>query len=831
MASRRLFSRPWFKWGLIGLGTLAIAGAATLGISWFVLSRDTDSFLTLFALRVPKTITKVLDKDGNVIGIFAEEHRVVMPYGDIPKAFTNGLVATEDADFWSHSGVSARGFMRAGFNAVTTFGRRMEGASTLEMQLVRTVTAKRKVEMKRKLKEVILARALDKHYTKQEILEKYANEVYFGGGRYGLEAASEYYFGKSAPQLTVDECAMIVGLVKNPNGYNPYNGPRARALAQDRRDHVLRRMAAEGYIKDADADALIKKPLKLAKENGRENPVAAYAVEEVRKYLYDKYGSEAVLNGGLEVWTTIDASWQASAEDAVRKGIRAVERRRGFRKEALMFVSDADKAKVAGWNQYFESGDTVRGIVMGWSGDGKSAGATVRIGDTKIAVPMAAFSWAGRDPKLLMPRGSVPLFDVVEAADGVPTKLALDQEPQVQGALLATDPKTGEIRALVGGYDFERSKFDRALQAQRQVGSTMKAFVYGAAFEKGGMTPGTIVQDVPTRFLDSASFAVTTFADGRTDATPIRPGAKPYEPKDYEHDFWGPITIWEALRDSRNVPAVRTLEQVGVGNVIDYARRCGITGGIPPYPSLALGTPDLTLSEMTRAYGTIANGGLQSPEPFLIKKVVDRQGRTLEEHEGRATDQVLDPQTTYQLIQCLQGVAQRGTGSASNALQWPVAGKTGTTEEHADAWFMGFSTRVVCGVWVGLDERKTIYRGADGGKVALPIWVDFMKAALPDTQKEDFKAPDGMDWVDMDRYTGLLASGATSPENLLHLAFKPGTAPSVPSDADAIKKIQDARAMAPTQPVENILWGRPPGVPPMPEQAPDAGMSGDDPNK
>ena len=831
MASKRLLSRPWFKWGLIGLGTLIAAGAATLAISWAVLSRDTDSFLTLFALRVPKTITKVLDKDGNVIGIFAEEQRVVIPYGDIPKAFTNGLVATEDADFWSHNGVSTRGMMRAGFNAVTTLGHRMEGASTLEMQLVRTVTAKRKVEMKRKLKEIILARALDKHYTKQEILEKYANEVYFGGGRYGLEAAAEYYFGKSAPQLSVDECAMIVGLVKNPNGYNPYNGPKARALALDRRNHVLRRMAAEGYLKDQEAASLSQKPLKLAKESGHESQIAAYAVEEVRKYLYQKYGMEAVLNGGLEVWTTIDADWQASAEKAVQTGLRAVDRRRGFRKEALQFVDDPEKAKVAGWNQYFAPGDTVRGAIVGWGGEGKDARATVRVGEARIAVPVAAFAWAGKDPKELMPKGSVPLFDVLDATDGVPTKLQLDQEPQVQGALLATDPKTGEIRALVGGYDFEKSKYDRALQAQRQVGSTMKAFVYGAAFEKGGFTPATIVQDVPTRFLDSASFAVTTFADGRTDAIPIRPGAKPYEPKDYEHDWWGPITVWEALRDSRNVPAVRTLEQVGVSNVIDFAHRAGLDSDIPPYPSLALGSPDLTLSEMTRAYGTICNDGLQSPEPFLIKKVVDRQGRTLEEHSALATQQVLDAASTYQLIQCLQGVAQRGTGSGSNAVGYPVAGKTGTTEEHADAWFMGFTTRIVCGVWVGLDERKTIYKGADGAKVALPIWVDFMKAAVQSTPKEDFKAPDGVEFVDTDRYTGLLASSATSPENLLHLAYKPGLAPAVASDADAIKKIQDARAGAATQPVENILWGRAPGVPPMPDQAADAGMSGDDPNK
>ncbi|HJW08175.1 MAG TPA: penicillin-binding transpeptidase domain-containing protein, partial [Holophagaceae bacterium] len=378
----------------------------------------------------------------------------------------------------------------------------------------------------------------------------------------------------------------------------------------------------------------------------------------------------------------------------------------------------------------------------------------------------------------------------------------------------------------VGGYDFEKSKFNRALQAQRQVGSTMKAFVYGAAFEKG-FTPATIVNDVPTRFLDSAQYAVVTLPDGRTEAKTLRPGGKPYEPKNYEHNFWGPIPVWEAIRDSRNVPAVRTLAQVGAPAVTDFARRCGLEGDVPPYPSMALGSADLTLQEMTRAYATIGNMGMQTPEPFLIKKVVDRMGNTLEMHAGAASEQVIDKATAFQLIQCFQGVAQRGTASRTNALNWPVAGKTGTTDDHTDAWFLGFSTRIACGVWVGLDEKKTIYRGADGGHVAVPIWTDFMKAVLPSTPREDFKAPEGMEWAEIDRLTGLLAGGGSS--DILKLAFKPGTLPTSGSDDDAVKKITAARAAAPTQPMENILWGRPTGVPPMPDQTP--GLGGSDPNK
>jgi penicillin-binding protein 1A len=814
-------ARRWLRRLFWGATALVTVGAITLAVSWSVLSRDADSFLTLFALRVPKTITKVLDQSGNVIGIFAEEHRVVIPYGDIPKAFVNALVATEDTDFWNHSGISPRGLMRAGVNFVTSFGRRREGASTLTMQLIRTVTSKRQIRLDRKLKEMILARKLEKAYSKKQIMEMYANEVYFGGGRYGIQAAAEFYFGKSAPQLTPEECALLAGLVQSPNWYNPYNpDPKSRLAAKARRNHVLVRMAKEGYLKPQEASQLIEKPIRLARENAQEEAVAPYVVEEVRKYLYEKYGRDQVLNGGLEVTTTVDSYWQQAANDAVRAGLKAVDRRRGFRKDSVQFVLDPETTQLNGWKRYFETGDSVRGVILGWKG-GK---AQVRIGKVQLDVPESAFAWAGKDIQKLLPRGAAPLFAVKTTDDGTPKTVELDQEPQVEGALMAVDPKSGEIRAMVGGYDFNRSKFNRATQALRQVGSTMKAYVYGAAFASG-KTPATMVQDVPTRFLDTVDYLTVTQPDGSLEFKPLRAGVKPYEPKNYERDFWGPIPIWEALRDSRNVPAVRTLEETGVMNVIDFARKCGLTGSIPPYPSMALGSADLTLKDMVRGYATIANGGLQAPMPFFIKKVTDRNGRVLESHGGAATEQVLDPQSTYQLIQCLQGVATSGTGARSNELEWPVAGKTGTTDDHTDGWFMGFSTRIVCGVWVGLDEKKTIFRGADGAKVALPIWIDFMKVALPTTPREDFQVPDGMEWADVDRYTGLLATSATT-DKVLHLAFKPGTVPKSGSDAEAIQKVKEARDKANSQPVENRVWGRPKQV----EEPKPVDLNASDPN-
>ncbi len=779
--------RLW-RWAFWGGLACAAASLVAFAIAWSVLSRDADDFLVLFANRSPKTISKVYDRNGDIIGTFYEERRVHIPYGDIPPAFVKAIVSTEDADFWSHGGVSARGFVRAGWHFLSSFGRRREGASTLTMQLVRNVTAKRQKRLDRKLKEIILARKLENAYTKKQILEQYANEVNFGGGRYGIEAAAQFYFGKSAPQLNVEECALLAGMVQAPEYFQRClfsTDPKARAVVKNRRNIVLHRMVEEDHLREADARMLMEHPIRLARENAQEEDIASYAVEEVRKHLYEKYGRDAVLTGGLEVYTTIDSHWQQAANEAMRRGLKAVDRRRGFRKEALQFVGEPEKATLPGWNRFFEKEDSVRGIILGWQGDS----ARVRIAKTTLDVPGSAFAWAGKDIQKLLPRGASPLFLIKETqGDGTPSKVELDQEPDVQGALLAADPATGEIRAMVGGYDFNKSKFNRTFQAERQVGSTMKAFVYGCAFTQG-KTPATMVQDIPTRF----TFDHTV-----------------YEPKNYEREFWGPIPIWEAIRDSRNIPAVRTLEETGIDNVIQFAHRCGVGGNIRQYPSMALGASDLTLKDMVRGYGTFANGGKQAPPLFLIKKIVDRNGRVLEAYGGSPGEDVTDPMSNFQLIQCLQGVAQRGTGARANELGWPTAGKTGTTDDHTDAWYIGFSTHIVCGTWVGLDAKKTIYRGgADGGHVALPIWIDFMKVALPTTPREDFPVPEGMEWAEIDRLTGAVATSATAPGDMVRLAFKPGAMPKVASTPDLIQTVKEARAKAASQGVENRAWGAP----------------------
>lgn len=796
--------RPFLKWLLLGGFGLAVAGSLGLAVMWSIYAREADGFLQLFALRVPKTITKVLDRNGDIIGVFAEEHRVLIPYGDIPRAYVGGLIATEDSNFLTHNGVSSKGFVRALWNFAKSGGRRKEGASTLTMQLVRTVTAKRQKRLNRKFKEVVLATKLEKAYTKKQILEMYANEVYFGGGRYGIEAASQYYFGKSAPQLTIEECAMLAGMVQQPERFAKMlfsMNPKDREVVRNRRNHVLERMGAEGYLKVSDAAAISERPIRLARENAQDEQVAPYAVEEVRKYLYEKYGKDAVLNQGLEVHTTIDSVWQEAANAAVRKGLKVVDRKRGFRKEALHFTSDPDTAKLQGWGKYLEIGDSIRGLILSW----KQGSALVKIGPKEVVVPPSAFAWAGKEALKVLVPGTAPLFEVKETdGAGNPTKLEMDQEPEIEGALLAVDPATGEIRAMVGGYDFNRSKFNRTLQAHRQVGSTMKAFVYGAAFALGS-NPATIVEDVPTRFMDANLF---TMDDGV--ARPSSSKAKVYEPKNYERDFWGPIPMWEAIRDSRNVAAVRTLDMVGIGNVVDLARRAGVSGPLPPYPSLALGSADLTLKDMVRGYATFANYGKQAPPPLLITKVLDRRGQVLEQHApGLPGDPALDEMAAFQLIQCLQGVATQGTGSRTNELNWPVAGKTGTTDDYTDAWFLGFSTRIACGVWVGLDAKKTLYRGADGGKVAVPIWTDFMRTALKSTEREEFRVPEGMIFGDIDRYTGLNATSATT-DKVLHLAFKPGTLPKDASDGETIERIREARANANSQPAEIRMWGSSP---------------------
>ncbi|MDR0499062.1 MAG: transglycosylase domain-containing protein, partial [Holophagales bacterium] len=644
----------WFSRILLVAAACVVFGAVAAGITWSKLSSDADQYLPLFSHRVPPTLTKILDNKGNVIGILANQKRTLIPYGDIPKAFQGAIVAAEDADFWTHGGISSRGFFGAIYRAAKSFGKDRSGFSTLTMQLVRTVTEKRernilKGAFSRKIREIIIAIRLESALTKQQIMEHYANEVNFGAGHYGIEAASQYYFRKSALELSIEESALLAALVQRPSRSHDRlfsTDPKEREIVRNRRNYVISRMASEGYLRESDAELLIEFPIRLGRENAGEEDIAAYAVEEVRKALEPKYGREQLMEGGFEIHTTIDSLWQHAATNIVQKGLRAVERRRGFRQEAVKFYENPETARDSSWQRFYEPGDTTRGIIIDWSDDNEIA--TVRIDRSIVEVPYSAFAWAGEQALEVLTRGSAPLFTVKEThPDGSPKSLELDQVPEVEGALLAVDSATGEIRAMVGGYNFRRSQFNRSTQAYRQVGSSMKAFVYGGALLKG-YTPATVVDDVPTNFL----FGMTN-----------------YEPKNYEKNFLGPLTLWEALAHSRNIPAVKTLEMAGISTAIKFAIACGITSYIPPYPSMALGATDLTLKEIVRGYATISSGGYQCPEPFLIKKVLDRDGRVLEERKTayRAANPAIDPVANFQLIQMLQGVTSSGTAGGTSA--------------------------------------------------------------------------------------------------------------------------------------------------------------------
>lgn len=765
---------------------------------------DTEEFLKLFALRTPKTITKVLDHTGNTLGIFSEENRIIIPYGDIPKSFIDALVATEDAGFWTHNGVSVKGLLRAGKNFVLSLGSKKQGGSTLTMQLVRNVTQKRQKKISRKIQEINLALALEKKYTKKEIIEQYANEVYFGGGRYGIETASQYYFAKSASQLSIEQSALLVGLVQAPERYSKMilgKSAKDRQVVIDRRNYVLDRMVIEGYLKDLQADILKKRPIVTARENTLGEVIGPYAIEEVRKYVYAKYGKEMVLNGGLEITTTIDSLWQLAAQDAVRQGLKNIDRRLGYRTENLKQVKNIMKSHFISWDQYISKGSQVDGIVLGWESDQLK----VRIDKTQISLARESLEWAGSKIDKVLTRGTVAKFLVIEADGGIPTQIELDQNPIIQGSLLAVESLTGEIRAMVGGYEFNRSQFNRTTQAKRQAGSTLKPFIYGAAFENG-FAPNSLVMDMPTRFISTQEFSISPIrSDGTFDFKPLFEISKVYEPKNYKYDYVGPITMWEALVESRNVPAMRTYTQVGPQKVIDFAKRSGLESNLPLLPSLALGSPEVSLAELVRSYATISNRGIQSPKPFLILRIKDRQGNILEEAQPPTADIVIDPKIAFQIIQSLQGVTQRGTAAKTNELGWPVAGKTGTTDDYTDGWFIGFSTKVAFGTWVGFDEKKKIFAGADGATVALPIWINFAKSILPTTLKEDFLAPEGMVSVDIDQTTGNLASDQ-SEKVINGVAFPIGQQPTLKANTSSIQNIKQTRAKASSQKPQMMIW-------------------------
>jgi penicillin-binding protein 1A len=701
----------------------------------------------------PPVVTTIYSADGQVLYQFGAEKRIVVGLDQIPKELLDALVATEDTRFYSHFGIDPWGIARAIITDIIHF-KKAQGGSTITQQLARSLFLKPEKTMRRKLQEMVLAVQIEKAFTKQEILAFYCNQVYMGHGRYGIEAAAEYYFGRPAKEMSLPESALLAGLVQRPESYSPLRAPDK---ARSRRDHVLSRMVEENKIAREVADQAIATPVVVAKLPEEEN-IAPYFVEEVRRYLDAKYGEVMLYEEGLEVHTTLDTAMQKAANQAVFEGLRTLDKRQGLRpikENVLKDGGDLATFTHVSWSKPPIAGRLRWGVVT----EATRKSATVKLGDYTARFGPEGIDWTQKTiPNQVLKVGDVAPFLILSIDEPKKElKVKLDQEPLVEGALLAIDPGTGEIKALVGGYDFNRSEFDRSMQSYRQAGSAFKPFVYTTALDSG-YTLAETVFDEPTVFVDPAT-------------------GDEYQPSNYYRKYYGVTTLRAAMEESRNIVAVKLLNQVGYSRTIETARKMGITSPLRPYPSMALGTMEVSLIDLTTAYSIFPNQGVRV-EPHFIRYVADREGTMREEAKPKVIE-VLRADIAYLMTYLLEGVTESGTGAqAARELNRPVAGKTGTTDDLADAWFVGFSPSLVAGVWVGFDQKKSLGEGETGARAALPIWIGFMKGAHKGKPVESFNRPANIVYVPIDRSTGLRATiESACPVTFLE-AFLEGTEPA-----------------------------------------------------
>jgi penicillin-binding protein 1A len=660
----------------------------------------------------PSTITELYDDQNRVIGQFALQRRVIDKYDDFPAVLRDALISTEDKDFERHWGVDVWRVFGAAYRDVAVGGR-AQGASTLTMQLSRNLFLTPDRNFRRKMQEVMLAIQIERRFTKPQIFTLYANQIYLGHGVYGFEAGANYYFGKKAKNLTLEEAAVLAGLPKAPNAYSPINNPE-RAL--HRRNLVINNMLEDGKITAEEAQRAKNSPIRLNVQ-GEPNSIAPYFVEEIRQYLEKKYGSEEVHEKGLRVYTSLNLEMQKAANLAVLDGLAAYEHRHGWKGSLLNVVANGESLESyrhVDWDNDMAQGDYVHALVT-------SVGpqyATLKFGHYGAELGPTEIKWTRyTTPQQFLTRGDLVYVKILQL-NGTQSRVSLEHESGVQGALLALDNSTGDVKAMVGGRSFEQSKFNRSTQALRQVGSSFKPYIYTAAIDQG-MTPDDTVLDAPVSF-------------------PGGPNG-PYVPHNYDGKFEGVITFRRALAHSRNIPALKVTERVGgIKTVIEYARKFGITAPLLPYLPVALGAADITLWEQTAAFTTFPNDGVRVA-PRMIRKVEDYDGRVLEEDYPEVKD-VVSARTARIMVDMLREVVLHGTGAAAAKLNHPLGGKTGTTNDFTDAWFVGFSPSLTCGVWVGFDEKKTLGNKETGAVAALPIWMDFMRVALQGRESEDFLA-------------------------------------------------------------------------------------------
>jgi penicillin-binding protein 1A len=695
---------------VFGLLVLLSALVGALGGLLLVYSTDLPQVEGLESYR-PISTTELYDIQGRAIGSFALQRRVVASYDDFPKVLRDALISTEDKEFYRHWGINIWRIAGAAYRDIESEGR-VQGASTLTMQLARNLFLSPDRSFHRKMQEALLAIQIERRFTKEQIFTLYANQIYLGHGVYGFEAASEFYFSKPAKQLTLEEAALIAGLPKSPANYSPINHPDH---ALHRRNLVINSMLEDGKLTAFEASAARNAPLGLKVEHDLSS-LAPYFVEEVRQYLESKYGTDQVHEGGLRVYTTLDMNLQWAANQAVLDGLAVYERRHGWQgrlENVLLERQTLQSYKHPDWEGQLDPGSYAHALVTEVS----PSTATLKIASYRATLSTADIAWARQPMTRMLRPGDVVYVKLLALGPGAKAKVSLEQDSGAQGALLAIDNTSGDVRAMVGGRDFNVSKFNRATQAQRQVGSSFKPYVYTAAIDQGARPDDTIL-DAPVTFQTASG---------------------PYSPHNFDEKYEGTITLRRALAQSRNIPALKLAEKTGIRTVEDYARRFGISSPLPPYLPVAIGAAEASLFEQTSAYSVFPDDGVRLV-PRLIIKVTDYDGRVLEEDYPDVKD-VISSRTARLMTSMLEGVVQHGTAVAATKLKIPLAGKTGTTNDFTDAWFVGFSPSMTAGVWVGYDEKKSLGAKETGARTALPIWMQFMTAALAGKDPGRFQPP------------------------------------------------------------------------------------------
>jgi len=694
----------------------------------------------------PPQTTIFYDKNGNGFAFYGLEKRVLIKPEDIPFSLKAAVLSAEDKDFYKHSGISLKALIRALIEDLRK-GRFVQGGSTITQQLSKMLFLTREKTFTRKIKEALMSFNLEKKYSKDEILAFYLNQVYLGNGNYGVGMASDFYFSKEPKDLSLDEAALLAGLIRTPEVDSPTKNPK-RAI--ERRNEILRRIYKNGFISKAKYEELVKRPLNLRLKSKRYG-VGEYFSEEVRRYIYNKYGYEKLYREGLSVYTTIDLNLQEVAEIALFNALEKIEKLRGFKRQEIENIKKEypklEEYEHLTWR--FLNTIPIKKPLWGLVMDVKSDEAEIKIKDKKYKLKKEGFEWTNiENLKNLLKEG-----DLVRVKFDENMVLHLTVEPKTQGAIVIIENATGKIRAMVGGTDFEKSEFNRATQAYRQAGSAFKPFTYVTAFEKG-QTPADLIYDAP----------VSIYAG---------PNQPLYSPKNYYEEYYGIVTLREALEQSYNVSAVKLFETYK-NDVIETAKKCGIKSTIPPYASSGLGTTEVTPLELTSAYVTFANLGAKI-EPYFIEEI--RQGNLPLEKNSPKITQVLSPQVSFLITYVLEGVIDRGTAAEANKIPLPLAGKTGTTVEYTDAWFIGFSPTYTIGVWIGNDQKVKIGSKMTGARAALPAFQEIVTYIAEKGLEniKEFTIPRGINFVAIDRLTGKKATSECT--EIIEEAFIEGTEP------------------------------------------------------